>query len=155
MRKPRIALGTLALLVGCLVNYVGDRIIGVRIELFWGLQSFNFLWFLQLFVWPVVVGIVVAAIFGLGGKWLCYFPPAIVRGIAYLEMKYILDIPDGAALIPVGWWVFYVILAVECAALGGVIGEIMVKRTYGRTSPEEAERELIHPNRKDEASNGE
>ena len=81
--KQRFWSGTLAIIVGCLVNYIGDRLIGVRIELFWGLDTFNFLWFLQLFIWPVLVGISVSAVFGLGGKWLCYFPPLIVRAIAY------------------------------------------------------------------------
>ena len=148
MRKPRLALGFFALLIGCLVNYIGDRIIGVRIELWWGLQTFyDPLWFLQLFIWPVVVGFVVAAIFGIGGKWLCYFPPMIVRSIAYFEMVYLRDIPDGAALIPFGWWLFYVILAVECAAIGGVFGEAMIKRVYGRTSEEEAEKIYLKPNK--------
>jgi hypothetical protein len=31
-----------------------------------------------------------------------------------------------------GWWGFFVILAVESAAIGGVMGEILIKRTYGR-----------------------
>jgi hypothetical protein len=122
-------------MVGCLVNYVGDRLIGVRIELFWGLQTFNFLWFLQLFVLPVFVGMAVSMVFGLGGKWLSYFPPLIVRFIAYFETKDIIGVPDGAQLMPMGWWGFFVILAVECAAIGGVLGEIMIKRVYGRTEP--------------------
>ena len=69
MTKRRFYSGLLALLVGCLVNYAGDKIIGVRLELFYGLQTFNFLWFLQLFILPIFVGISVSMIFGLGGKW--------------------------------------------------------------------------------------
>jgi len=145
MTKARFATGALALMVGCLVNYVGDRILGVRIELFWGLQTFNFIWFLQLFILPVLVGWSVSAVFGLGGKWLCYFPPFIVRSIAYWESLYLIGIPEGAHLMPVGWWLFFVILAVESAAIGGVLGEIMIKRIYGRTSPEEAKKQLIQP----------
>ena len=95
-------LGTLAIMLGCVVNYIGDKLFGVRIELFWGLQTFNFIWFLQLFVWPVLVGVVVSAIFGLGGKWLCYFPPMIVRAIAYVETQYIIGVLPGAELMPVG-----------------------------------------------------
>ena len=145
MTKARFATGALALMVGCLVNYVGDRILGVRIELFWGLQTFNFIWFLQLFILPVLVGWSVSAVFGLGGKWLCYFPPLIVRSIAYWESLYLIGVPEGAHLMPVGWWLFFVILAVESAAIGGVMGEIMIKRIYGRTSPEEAKKQLIQP----------
>lgn len=135
-KKQRYTFALFAIMVGCLVNYVGDRLIGVRIELFWGLQTFNFLWFLQLFVLPVFVGMSVSMVFGLGGKWLCYFPPIIVRFIAYYETKNIIGVPDGAHLMPMGWWGFFVILAVECAAIGGVLGEIMIKQIYGRTEPQ-------------------
>ena len=145
MTKARFTTGALALMVGCLVNYVGDRILGVRIELFWGLQTFNFIWFLQLFILPVLVGWSVSAVFGLGGKWLCYFPPFIVRSIAYWESAYLIGVPEVAQLMPVGWWLFFVILAVESAAIGGVLGEITIKRIYGRTSPEEAKKQLIQP----------
>jgi len=145
MTRTRLATGALAITVGCLVNYAGDRILGIRIELFWGLQTFNFIWFIQLFILPVLVGWSVSAVFGLGGKWLCYFPPFIVRSIAYMETLYLTGVPQGAELMPVGWWLFFVILAVESAAIGGVMGEIMVKRIYGRTSPEEAKQKYIQP----------
>lgn len=145
MTRQRFYAGMLALTAGCLVNYVGDKIIGVRLELFWGLQTFNFLWFLQLFILPIFVGMTVSMIFGLGGKWLCYFPSAIIRCFSYVEMKYLLDVPQGADLMPFGWYIFFIILAVESAAIGGVVGEIMVKRIYGRTDPEQAKKELIQP----------
>lgn len=127
----------LALLVGCLVNYLGDWLIGVRIELFWGLQTFNFLWFLQLFIWPVVVGIAVSFVYGLGGKWVALLVPLIVRWLAYIETQNVLGVPDGAHLMPLGWWGFFVILAMETAMIGGVIGEIINKRVYGRSKPGE------------------
>ena len=65
----RVIAALLAVLLGCFANFIGDRLLGVRIELFWGLDTFNFIWFLQLFILPVFVGIVVAYIYGLGGKW--------------------------------------------------------------------------------------
>ena len=64
----------IAILVGCLVNVLGDWLIGIRLELFWGHRS----------------------------------PPK-----------------------PLGWWGFFVILAMETAMIGGVFGEIMIKRVYG------------------------
>ena len=131
--SPRVAMGTLAFLAGCLVNYLGDRLLGQRLEIFYGLETFNFIWFLQLFVLPVVVGIVVALIFGRGGKWLAYFPPFAVRLIAYFETQYLIGVPPNTELMPMGWWVFFVILAVECAAIGGIFGEIIVKKNYGRS----------------------
>jgi hypothetical protein len=132
LQKPRKALGALALLAGCAVIVIGDWVLGVDLELFWGLETFNFLWFLDLFVVPLISGLVVGVIFGLGGKWLCYFPPLIVRLGSYYNFMYFSSVPDGASLMPMGWWGFFVILAIESAAFGGVAGEIMVKKTYGR-----------------------
>ena len=160
MRKARFISGTLAIMVGCLVNYVGDRLLGVRLE--WvplndPLAIFNVLWAIQIFIIPLFVGLATTAVFGLGGKWLCYFPPMIVRTLAYVESDYLLELPAGMSLMPFGWWLFFVILAVECAAIGGVFGEAMIKRIYGRTSPEEAEKLYVKPNEnnKKEASSSE
>lgn len=143
--RPRIFRGVLALLAGCAVIYLGDLLLGINLELFWGLQTFNPIWFLDLFVVPLISGTVVGMIFGLGGKWLCYFPPLIVRLFSYYQFMYFISIPDGASLMPMGWWGFFVILAIESAAFGGVAGEILVKRTYGRLP-----RELVYKD-KDES----
>ncbi len=137
--KERLLKGAAALLIGCAMNHFGDRILGVQIELFRGLETFSFLWILDVFVLPFVVGVVVAAIFGLGGKWLCYFPPLIVRLLSYATIAQAAHLPAGASLLPLGWWGFFVILVMEAAAFGGIAGEILVKSTYGRRPAE-----LIH-----------
>ncbi len=145
--KPRILKGLMALTAGCVVIFIGDQILGVELELFWGLETFNFLWFIDLFVVPLIAGLVVGMIFGLGGKWLCYFPPLIVRLLNYFYFMKFASVPDGASLMPMGWWGFFVILAIESAAFGGVAGEIMVKKTYGRLP-----RELVYKEKsKDQA----
>lgn len=120
-----------AMIIGCAVNYLGDWLIGVRIELFWGLKTFSFLWFLELFVWPVVVGASVSLVYGLGGKWIASLPPLVVRWAAYYETQHYIGVPDGAHLMPLGWWGFFVILAMESAMIGGVLGEVANKRIYG------------------------
>lgn len=125
----------LAIAVGCLVNFLGDWLLGVRVELFWGLETFNFLWFLSIFVLPIFVGISVSFIYGLGGKWIAFFPPLIVRYYAYYQTENITGIPAGADLMPMGWWGFFVILAMEVSMIGGILGEIAVKRIYGRSQP--------------------
>ncbi len=125
----------LAIIVGCLVNYLGDWLLGVRVELFWGLETFNFRWFLDIFVLPILVGVSVSFIYGLGGKWIAFFPPLIVRYYAYYQTENIIGIPYGADLMPMGWWGFFVILAMEVSMIGGIIGEIAVKRIYGRSEP--------------------
>lgn len=143
----------IAMTVGCLVNFLGDWLIGVRIELFWGLETFNFLWFLQLFIWPVVVGISVSYIYGLGGKWIAILPPLIVRYIAYYQTVEFTGVPQGAELMPLGWWGFFVILAMETAMIGGVLGEIMNKRVYGwKKAPHISDERVIEENLSDSSS---
>ena len=131
--KPRYKLGMVALLAGMILNYLGDRLLGVRIELFSGLSTFSFAWILDVFFVPFLVGLLVSRIFGLGGKWLCYFPPLIVRSLSYAEILYVSGTPHGSNLNPMGWWGLYVILAMESAAIGGILGEVMKKNIYGRT----------------------
>lgn len=132
MNKERLTNGFVALLLGSALNHFGDRLLGVQIEVFKGLESFSPLWIVDVFVLPFFVGLLVAAIFGMGGKWLCYFPPLIVRGIAYIQIMNAPHLLPGEHLLPFGWWGFFVILAMEAAAFGGILGEIMIKSTYGR-----------------------
>ena len=125
----------LAIIIGCLVNYLGDWLLGVRIELFWGLETFNFRWFLAIFVLPIFVGLSVSYIYGLGGKWIAFFPPLIVQYFSYYQTENIIGVPAGADLMPMGWWGFFVILAMEVSMIGGIAGEIAIKRVYGRSAP--------------------
>jgi len=142
--------GTVALAAGCAVNYLGDRLLGVRMELWWGLaETFTIPWVLDVFLVPFLAGTVVGLIYGLGGKWLCYFPPLIVRAWSYITLMDISVIPQGASLLPMGWWGFFVILTMEAAAFGGVAGEILIKRTYGRLP-----RHLVHKAYQRGASSG-
>lgn len=142
LTKSRFGKGVAALLVGCAVNHFGDRLLGVQIELFHGIQTFSFMWILDMFVLPFFVGMMVAVMFGLGGKWLCYFPPLIVRIVSYYEISHITGVPHGSSLLPLGWWGFFVILVMEASAFGGVLGEIMVKGTYGRRPRQMVYKEL-------------
>lgn len=131
--KQRLLTGIVALLAGVALNHIGDRLLGIKLELFTGLSTFSFAWALDIFVVPFFVGLLVSWIFGLGGKWLCYFPPLIVRCISYAEILYVTGTPHGSTLNPLGWWGFYVILAMEAAGIGGIVGEVMIKGVYGRS----------------------
>jgi hypothetical protein len=131
--KRRFFLGLVALVAGMGLNYLGDRLLGVRIELYSGLATFSFAWILDVFFVPFLVGLLVSWIFGMGGKWLCYFPPLIVRSLSYAEIMYVSGTPHGSNLNPMGWWGLYVILAMESSAIGGILGEVMKKNVYGRS----------------------
>jgi hypothetical protein len=125
--------GLAALMIGMSLNHFGDRLLGVHIELFSGLSTFSFAWILDVFFVPFLVGLTVSWIYGMGGKWLCYFPPLIVRCLSYAEIFYVSGTPHGSNLNPIGWWVLYVILAMESAGIGGIVGEVMIKSVYGRS----------------------
>jgi hypothetical protein len=140
--NQRYLKGLGALLIGMALNHFGDRLLGVKIELFSGLSTFSFAWMLDVFFVPFLVGLAVSWVYGMGGKWLCYFPPLIVRGLSYAEILYVSGTPQGSNLNPLGWWGLYVILAMESAGIGGIIGEVMIKNVYGRSKkimPDEAE----------------
>ncbi len=132
--KQRILSGLVALLAGMLLNYAGDRLTGVKIELYYGLSTFSFAWVVDLFFVPFLVGLLVAWIFGRGAKWLSYFPPLIVRCIGYAQIAYVSGAPHGSHLNPMGWWGFYVILAMESSGIGGILGEVLIKNVYGRST---------------------
>jgi hypothetical protein len=143
--NQRYVMGLVALLIGMSLNHLGDRLLGVKLELFSGLATFSFAWALDVFFVPFLVGLVVAWIFGMGAKWLCYFPPLIVRCLSYAEILYLSGTPHGSILNPLGWWGFFVILAMESAGIGGIVGEVMIKNVYGRSSkpiPAEAEQTM-------------
>ena len=137
---PRLYRGAAAILLGSAFNHFGDRILGVQIEAFsGGVAYFSPFWVLDMFLVPFVTGVLVSLIYGFGGKWLSYIPSLLVRAFSYGAIAlHLTGIAPGSSLMPPGWWGFYVILAMEAAAVGGVIGEVMIKRTYGRSAPKKA-----------------
>ena len=131
-RLMDLGVAIIAVAAGALVIYVGDTLLGVKLELFYGIATFHPLWIVDLFLVPFLGGIVVAMIYGLGGKILAHFAPLIVRLISYYQLHAGEGPPPGSDLLPLGYWLLVVIVAVEFASIGGVVGEIVVKRTYGR-----------------------
>ena len=73
-------------------------------------------WVTALFFVPFVAGIVVSLIYGLGGKILAHFSPLIVLVASYYELHQDPLVADGV-LLPIGYWLFIVIVAVEFASV--------------------------------------
>lgn len=150
MRKTnseRLYRGAAALLLGSAFNHFADRILGVQIEAFTGgIGYFSPFWVIDLFLVPFLTGMVVSLIYGFGGKWLSYIPALIVRSVSYAGIAtHMTPMAPGSTLMPMGWWGFYVILAIEAAAIGGVIGEVVIKRTYGRSAPPKKLADPVRP----------
>ncbi len=129
-----IFMGAVAISAGAAVIVLGDYLLGVKLELFNGIGTFSPIWVVDLFVVPIIAGIVVSMIYGLGGKILAHASPLIVRVVSYVQLNGVDTLPDGATILPLGFWALVIIVAIEFSALGGFVGEIIVKRTYGRTS---------------------
>lgn len=127
------------------LNYFGDRLLGVKLELFSGISTFSFAWVLDLFLLPFLIGMLVSWLYGNGGRWLSYLPPLIVRSLSYAQILYFTGKPHGSSLIPLGWWGLFVILAVESCSFGGIIGEVVIRKTYGRSTPQPEESKQASP----------
>lgn len=122
-----------AVMTGVVIIQAGDHLLGVKLEYFWGIPTFNLIWITALIIVPIVAGIAVSFIYGLGGKILAHFPPLIARLLSYWEIVQNDTLPPGASLLPMGYWGFIVVVAIEAGAAGGVVGEIIFKKIYGRS----------------------
>ncbi len=132
--NPKFLLGLSALLIGASLNHLGDRLLGVKLELFTGISTFNLAWVLDLILVPFVAGFVVSWIYGKGGMWISFFPPLFVRSFSYYEIVNFSGIPNGAILNSISWWLTFVVVAMSVSGFGGIIGEVARKKTYGRSN---------------------
>jgi hypothetical protein len=129
-----IGIGLLAILSGAAIVYLGDRLLEIRLEYYFGIATFSPAWAVDVFCVTFIAGFVVSLIYGLGGKMLAHFSPIIVRIFSYYQVHHGFVPPKGYSILPIGFWLLIVVLSAEFSAFGGVIGEVVVKRTYGRTS---------------------
>ncbi len=122
--------GVIATAAGIAIILAGDKLLGVQLEVFRGMQTFDALWILDLILVPLIAGFVVSLIYGLGGKMLAHAPALIAKSYAYFSLTP--DMITDGQLIPLGFWVLICIVVVEACAAGGLLGEYMIKKTYGR-----------------------
>lgn len=120
--------GSVAVMAGMLINFFGDWVTGVNIETFKGISTFTFPWMLDVFLVPFISGFVVAKIYRKrGGKYLACLPPLFVRCLTYLYM-FLYVYNDGKDFyfhLNLFYWGPCVILVVEAANFGAIIGEVM------------------------------
>lgn len=134
--KQRIMTGIFAVALGMALNFLGDWALAVRIEIFKGIATFTFPWMVDIFLVPFIVGLVVAWIFGKHAKWLACLPPLFVRGLSYLYL-YLHDSAPGKDFffdLHLHYWGLCVILAVESANIGGILGEVWFGSYHRRKS---------------------
>jgi len=122
--------GITAFVVGTVLLQAGFNLLGVRLEFFAGLQTFSLSWIISMSLLPVLTGMVIGMIYGFGGKYLAHFPPALVLIFSYYQSMH-QPVPEGAHLLPMGMMTMFVILNVEFCAVGGFLGEIIIRRKFG------------------------
>jgi hypothetical protein len=132
-RKQKI--GAAAVLAGIVVNFLGDMLFGVKIEIFSGMATFTFPWMMDIFLVPFATGFFVSKIYGFkGGKYLACVPPLVVRSASFLHLHYFHPHGDFFYQLNLFYWGPCVILAVESANFGGIIGEVMAGAYGGRNA---------------------
>lgn len=134
----RVRSGTVAVLAAAALIAAGDWALGVRIEIFRGMNTFTPQWMLDVFVVNFLSGLLVARIYGKHAKWLAIVPPLIVRSLSYAYLYYVQSHNGDFFLqLHLHYWGPTVILAVECANFGGIVGEVM-RGVYHRKRTAEA-----------------
>ena len=121
--------GVLAFVAGIVVYQGCMMLLDVHLEYFAGLTGFDLSWLVAMSLVPVLAGIVIGLIYGFGAKYLAHFPPAVAMLWQYQNISYA-DIPSDAHLLPWGMWIMFVILQMEFCAIGGFIGEILIRKRY-------------------------
>ncbi len=123
------------------LNLLGDWLLGARIEIFRGINTFTIAWMVDVFIVPFIVGLAVAKIYGRrGGKWLACLPPLFVRCLSYIYL-YLFVFQDGKDFffhLNLYYWGPCVILVVEAANFGGILGEVMFGAYSKKTGSAEA-----------------
>ena len=141
--NSRFVKGLISVLVGMALIYLGDKALGVNLEDYRGIATFNFIWMVDVFLVPFVAGVVVSLIYGRHGKWLACLPPLFVRCISFVQITFFDDSSEYVDLffkVPLAYWGPCLILVVEAANFGGIIGEVMkgVYRLPGQKKKVEA-----------------
>ena len=126
-----VVLMLVAVFIGSIIIYFCERMLNIKLAAFYGISTFNPVWILALIAVPLIAGIAVSLIYGLGGKIIAHFSPIPVQIFQYLSLKE-QALPEGVSLLPFEYWVLILIVCVEACAVGGFIGEVIIKKTYGR-----------------------
>ncbi len=123
----------MAFAVGGAIMQTGFDVLGVHLEWFSGINGYNGAWILAMTVLPVGAGVLIGMIYGYGGKYLAHFPPLAVLVISYYQSMQMPQ-PEGMHLLPMGMMTVFIILQMEFCAVGGFIGELIMRRRTGWTS---------------------
>lgn len=126
--SPTYQRGIVAIAVGMAIIFLGDVVTGANLETFQGISTFTFGWMVDVFFVPFVAGLIVAKIFReRGGKYLACLPPLFVRFLTYVYLFFFVyhDGKDFFFHMNLYYWGPCLILVVEAANFGAIIGEVL------------------------------
>jgi len=128
LARMAVPLGVLA---GCAVFFVLARIVATPVEVWNGANTFTEpRWLIMVAVVPAVAGLVTGFICGPLGKWYAMVPVGVVHTADYYVLASTPH-PD-AHVLGAGLFVFFMIVMVELALMGGWAGEILRSRLLGK-----------------------
>jgi hypothetical protein len=114
----------LGILAGCAVFYVLARVFAVPVEVWDGPNTFTQpRWLAMVALVPAVAGLVTGFLCGHLGKWYAMIPVGVLHTADYYVLVSTPH-PD-THVLGAGLFVFFMIVMVELALMGGWIGEML------------------------------
>lgn len=120
----------LGILVGATVYYFLAKLVGVQVEVWQGIRTFNNpMWFIAVAVVPAISGLVTGIVAGHNGKWYAMVPVGLLHSIDYMALSQ----SAGAQTVVLGYglFVFFMIVMLELALMAGWGGELIRERFSG------------------------
>lgn len=125
--------GLVAIAVGIAIYHLALSVLDVHLQWFSGISTFNANWIVAMSLLPFGAGVVIGMIYGFGGKYVAHFPPAFYLLYQYQTTTWV---PDGSHLLPWGLLIVFVILQMEFCAVGGLFGEILIRKRFSWDNPD-------------------
>jgi len=120
----------LGIIVGATVYYLLSKLVGVHVEVWQGIRTFNNpLWFIAVAVVPAFSGLITGIVAGHNGKWYAMVPVGLLHSLDYMALSQ----SAGAQTVVLGsgLFVFFMIVMLELALMAGWGGELIREKLSG------------------------
>src|SRR3569832_3033196 len=105
-----VGIAAVAVLVGAGIVYLGDKLLGVTLERFYGVETFTLFWVADLFLVPFIAGIVVFLFFGFGGLLFVFLCLVFVWVFCFFVFFVFLSFAGGGVKMPMPYRQFVVVV---------------------------------------------
>ncbi len=123
-------MGVIGAALGCTVYYFLVELMGIRVEMWYGIETFaDPRWFAVVAVVPAVSGLVTGLVAGRYGKWYGLLPVAILHPIEFYQLSH--QPSQEYVVLGYGLFLFFMVIMLELGLMGGWLGELARKRMGG------------------------